>query len=94
MPRTPAREVFAANIRRLRIAAGSTQEALAEAVGVDLRYLQRLESGAVDAKLSLLDRFATAMGVDLGDLLQPARLGPRRRGRPRAPRLATRTGAK
>jgi transcriptional regulator with XRE-family HTH domain len=88
VPRTPAREVFAANIRRLRTAAGWTQEQLAEAVGVDLRYLQRLESGVIDAKLSLLDRFASAFEVDLRELVVAGRLVPRRRGRPSTARAA------
>ena len=95
MPRTPAREVFAANIRRLRTAAGWTQEQLAEAVGVDLRYLQRLESGVIDAKLSLLDRFASTFEVDLRELVVARRLAPQRRGRPRTARATVaRTAAK
>jgi transcriptional regulator with XRE-family HTH domain len=87
--RTPAREVFAANVRRLRADARWTQEELAEAVGVDLRYLQRLESGAIDAKLSLLDRFAASLKVDLRELLVPAKLVARRRGRPAKARGAS-----
>jgi transcriptional regulator with XRE-family HTH domain len=78
--------MFAANVRRLRAIAGSTQEALAERVGLDLRYLQRVEAGEVDAKLSLLDRFALAFGVRHAALLAPARLPRPTKGRPRQSR--------
>lgn len=81
--------MFAANVRRLRAAAGSTQEALAERVGVDLRYLQRIEAGEVDAKLSLLDRFALALDVRHAELLAPGRLPRPTIGRPRTPRRPT-----
>jgi transcriptional regulator with XRE-family HTH domain len=81
-----AKTVFAANVRRLRGDSGWTQERLAERLGVDLRYLQRVEAGEVDVRLSFVERTARAFAVGYADLLVPARLPPPRRGRPRVTR--------
>jgi transcriptional regulator with XRE-family HTH domain len=81
----------AANVRRLRLRRGLTQEALAERAGLDLSYEQRVERGATNLSMGVLVALARALGVPPGLLLRKARLAPLRRGRPRkGPRTAAR----
>ncbi len=75
------------NARELREAAGVTQAKAAEALGVDDRYLRRLESGAFNLGLDSLDRLAAFYGVDVQDLVKP-----RRRPLPKTPRGRPRRG--
>lgn len=85
-PPLSAQAFFAANVRRFRARAAITQERLAEKAQIDLRYLQRIEAGEVDAKLSMVDRLARALGVPARDLLVRVRTAPPKRGRPPARR--------
>lgn len=61
----------AANVRRLRQAAGSSQQALAERAGVSRRMLVNIEKGDVNVSLGTLDRLADALGVLFYALVQP-----------------------
>ncbi|WP_458526967.1 helix-turn-helix domain-containing protein [Onishia taeanensis] len=61
----------AANVRRLRQAAGLSQQALAEAAGVSRRMLVNVERGDVNVSLTTLDRLAEALGVIFHVLVQP-----------------------
>ncbi len=76
-------EYFAANVRRLRVRAGKTQEELAVALGVDLRYLQRIEGGTLNVGLLTVARFAVLLGVPPSQLLRKASLPEPKRGRPK-----------
>ena len=76
-------ESIAANVRRLRIRRGYTQEVLAERSGQDLSYVQRVERGATNLSVAVLFALATALAVAPGVLGRRARLAPVRRGRPR-----------
>ncbi|MGF6693791.1 transcriptional regulator with XRE-family HTH domain [Metapseudomonas resinovorans] len=58
------------NVRRLRRAAGLSQEALATAAGVSRRMLVGIEGGDVNVSLATLDRIAAALGVLFPDLVQ------------------------
>ncbi|WP_083246055.1 helix-turn-helix domain-containing protein [Pseudomonas sp. TCU-HL1] len=58
------------NVRRLRRAAGLSQEALATAAGVSRRMLVGIEGGDVNVSLATLDRVAAALGVLFPDLVQ------------------------
>lgn len=58
------------NVRRLRRAAGLSQEALANAAGVSRRMLVGIEGGDVNVSLATLDRIAAALGVLFPDLVQ------------------------
>jgi DNA-binding XRE family transcriptional regulator len=51
------------NVRRLRIAAGLTQTALAERSGIDRTYLSDLEAGRRNPTVTTLARLAKALGV-------------------------------
>lgn len=82
------RALLAWNLRRVRVAAGVSQERLAADAGVDRAYLGGLERQAENPTVDLLDRVATALSVPLGELFvqpmegaeppQPLRGGRRR----------------
>ena len=64
-------QVFGINVRRLRKARGLTQEALAHEVEIDVSYLGQIERGERNPTLSVVERFATALGAFPPDLLRP-----------------------
>jgi transcriptional regulator with XRE-family HTH domain len=70
------REVFAANLRRLRHARGLSQEALAHEAEINRTYLSRLEKGESYAGLEIIGKLATVLDVPPADLLK---LPPNRR---------------
>jgi len=72
-----------ANVRRIRVRRGLTQEALAERAAIDLTTEQRIERGATNLTVSVLVALADSLGVAPGLLLRAAKLTPARRGRPR-----------
>jgi transcriptional regulator with XRE-family HTH domain len=74
---------IAANIRRYRQKQGLTQEALAELVDFDLRYIQQIETGRKKMSLEALLAIANALEVPLATLLRPATMPEVKRGRPR-----------
>lgn len=65
------REVFAANLRRLRHAKGLSQDELALEANVSRGYLSRLEKGAFYASLRIIERFSTALGCEAAEFLKP-----------------------
>lgn len=75
-------ESIGANVRRLRVRAGLTQERLAERVDLDLTFLQRIERGKTNLGVAVLLRLATALDVKPAALLRSAKLPKARRGRP------------
>ena len=89
-PATPrAREVMlhlGGNVQRLRLALGWTQEHLAEKMGLDLSYTQRVERGQVNLTLGSLATFADALGVPPAALLRVGQPPAIKRGRPKAKR--------
>jgi len=70
--RPPILEHVAGNLRRLRRAAGLSQEALAEASGVSRRMLVNIERGDANVSLAVLDRIAAALNVLFVDLVRDA----------------------
>jgi transcriptional regulator with XRE-family HTH domain len=71
-------------IGEVRAAAGITQEALATALGIATKNLQRLEGGRQNLTLASIARVARELGVDARDLL--ALSGTRRLERSRSSR--------
>jgi transcriptional regulator with XRE-family HTH domain len=69
------RDVFAANLRRLRNARGLAQDDLAYEAEVSRSYLSQLEKGAFYASLKIVGKLATALNVEPAELL---RLPPKR----------------
>lgn len=60
---------LAANVRRLRLAKGWSQEAAADAADVSIRSYQTLEAGKTNATLVTVAALAKALGVDPSELL-------------------------
>lgn len=88
-PGPRARELMqyvAANIRRLRIRRGLTQESLADASGLDLTYVARVERAGINVSVGVLAQFADALGVAPGKLLLPAKMHAIAVGRPKKSR--------
>jgi transcriptional regulator with XRE-family HTH domain len=67
------REVFAANLRRLRHAKALSQDDLAYEAEVSRSYLSQLEKGAFYASLRIVDRLAIALDVEPAELLRAPR---------------------
>ena len=59
-------------VRRLRGAAGHSQEGFADAVGVHRTYLGLIERGAVNVTLTTLEKLAAALRLPPGRLLDEA----------------------
>ncbi len=81
---------IAANIYRVRTRVGMTQERLAEAADLDLRFLQRVERGRTNLSVLTLTALAAALDVPPSSLFRKAVLPDVRRGRP--PTKKRRTG--
>jgi transcriptional regulator with XRE-family HTH domain len=71
------RDVFAANLRRLRNARGLAQDDLAYEAAVSRSYLSQLEKGAFYASLKTIGKLADALNVEPAELLKL----PPKRGR-------------
>jgi transcriptional regulator with XRE-family HTH domain len=72
-----------ANLYRLRTEQGLTQEQLANRAGIELSFFQRVERAKTNVSLASLIALASATNVQLAALLEPARMPPPRRGRPK-----------
>jgi transcriptional regulator with XRE-family HTH domain len=71
------REVFAANLRRLRHAKGLSQDDLAYEAEVSRSYLSQIEKGVFFVSLKIVGKLAVALDVEPAELLKL----PPRRGR-------------
>ena len=60
---------FARNVRRLRRAQDISQEALADMAEVHRTYVSDVERGKRNASITVVSRFAKALGVSAGSLL-------------------------
>jgi transcriptional regulator with XRE-family HTH domain len=58
------RQLFAANLRRMRHAQGISQEQLAHDAGVDRAYMSRVERGVTFVGLEIIGKLAAVLGVD------------------------------
>jgi transcriptional regulator with XRE-family HTH domain len=65
--------VVAENVRRLRQAAGLSQEKLAFEAGVDRTYVSQVERRLRNMTIGVLARLAKALGTTPDRLLVPAR---------------------
>jgi transcriptional regulator with XRE-family HTH domain len=64
------RQIFAANLRRLRREKGFSQEALAHEAGINRSYMSKLETAASYAGLEIVAKVAAVLGVKPAELLQ------------------------
>lgn len=74
---------LAANIRKIRLERGLTQEGLAELADIDRVFMQRVEAGKVNITAVTIVRIAEALGAQPGRLFDPTAPAVRRPGRPR-----------
>jgi transcriptional regulator with XRE-family HTH domain len=70
MKRKAMQEVFAANLRRARLEAGITQEALAHLAGLDRTYVGQVERGERNISIGNIERLARALGIDEAELMR------------------------
>ena len=75
------REVFAANLRRRRQAAGLSQEELAHRAALDRTYISSLERCVYAASIEVVDRLARELGIEAADLLQRPKVPASRKKR-------------
>jgi transcriptional regulator with XRE-family HTH domain len=66
------RRIFGANVRRYRVAAGLSQEAVAVKMGVDRAYVSGMERGQQNVTLLTMWHLSEALGVRPVDLLDEA----------------------
>jgi transcriptional regulator with XRE-family HTH domain len=64
------RQVFAANLRRLRHAKGLSQEDLAYTAEVNRTYLSKLEKGVSYPGLEIIGKLSAVLGVEPAELLK------------------------
>ena len=70
-------------IAELRVARQLTQEQFAEKLKVSARYVQLVEAGSENLTMATMLAFATALRVEVPELLAPPRSrAPKRPGRP------------
>lgn len=65
-----ARRALARRIRERRAELGITQEDLAERGEFDVRHVQKLEAGELNASLKTLCRLASALKLSLSELVE------------------------
>lgn len=64
------RQHLGQRIRELRLAKGLNQDEFAAAAGIHRTHPGKLENATIDPQLSTLVKVATALGVEVGDLLR------------------------
>jgi transcriptional regulator with XRE-family HTH domain len=67
------RRIIGANVRRLRIARGLTQEQLAELIDSDQPYVSEIEGGLINLTADILQGLAVALGVTPRELCDERR---------------------
>ena len=85
------------NLRRIRVARGLSQEALAADAGVDRAYVGRLERSLENPTVDLLDRLLKALNADISELFIKPKAGasapkPLRGGRRKVAASTSRLG--
>ena len=63
------RQRLAANLRRLRQARGLSQEQFAFDVGIHRTYISDLERGARNPTIAIIEKLATFLKVNAGELV-------------------------
>ncbi len=70
-----ARKTVGWNVRRIRVRRGLTIEGLGGAADVGPAHVARIERGAINSSVEVLERLAGALGVGLVELFRPVRAG-------------------
>lgn len=66
-----AQLLFAANMRRIRLAKSLTQEKVAEYAELHKNYISSVERGERNISICNIERIAHALGVPMAELLSP-----------------------
>lgn len=69
---SPVRRLFGAEVRRLRLKKGLSQEAFAELCGLHRTYVGAIERGERNVSIDNIARIAQALGVPIGELFPAA----------------------
>jgi transcriptional regulator with XRE-family HTH domain len=64
------REIFASNLRTIRLAKGLSQEELAHRADIHRTYVSSLERCQYSATIDMVDSLAGILGVEAADLLK------------------------
>jgi transcriptional regulator with XRE-family HTH domain len=64
-----AQQLFAANVRRIRLERKLTQERVAEAAGLHPNYISSVERGERNISICNIESIAFALGVSMSDLV-------------------------
>lgn len=62
------RKIVGRNVRRLRVAQGLSQEALAVDAEIDRTHVSRIERGIENPTVVVLDRIARALKAEVGEI--------------------------
>lgn len=73
MKESRPKAVFAANLRRVRMATGLSQEALADRAGLHRTYISSIERAQRNVSLENIFLLAGALGIEPSDLLKPVK---------------------
>jgi len=65
-----ARKIFARNLKELRAKADLSQEELADLAGLHRTYIGSVEHGERNISIDNMERLASALTVDIKDLLK------------------------
>ena len=63
------RDIFATNLRRMRLAIGLSQEAFADRCGLHRTYIGAIERGEKNVSVDNMERVARALNCPIADLL-------------------------
>jgi transcriptional regulator with XRE-family HTH domain len=69
-----AQITVARNLRRLRVVAGLSQEALAADARVDRTYVGRVERSLENPSVAVLERLAKALGCDIAEFFDQSQV--------------------
>jgi transcriptional regulator with XRE-family HTH domain len=64
------RQIFATNLRRVRVERELSQEALADLAGVDRTYVSALERQVYSASLDTIEKLADVLEIEPHELLK------------------------
>jgi transcriptional regulator with XRE-family HTH domain len=67
--RRGAQQLFATNMRRIRLERKLTQEKVAEAAGLHPNYISSVERGERNISIGNIENIAFALGVSMSDLV-------------------------
>ncbi len=67
--RRDAQQLFAENVRRIRLKIGLTQEKVAEAAGLHPNYISSVERGERNISIGNIENIAIALGVSMSELV-------------------------